>query len=82
MFNVSAISEYSLDSMDGVTKLTKKMAPPTGSLIGRTLIRLVAPVFIRLVERAFEAFRDQIEDDFQARTSEEENFQLRKQSFK
>ncbi len=70
MFNVSAISEYSLDSMDGVTKLTKKMAPPTGSFIGRTLIRLVAPVFIRLVERAFEAFRDQIEDDFRAHISE------------
>jgi uncharacterized protein YndB with AHSA1/START domain len=67
--STSAISEYRLDSIEGGTKLTKRIAPPTGPFLGRTLIRLSAPVFIRMVKRAFEAFRDQIETDYLARPS-------------
>ena len=80
--STSAISEYRLDSTEEGTRLTKIMAHPTGPFLGRTLIRLLMPVFIRLVNRAFEAFKLEIEKDFRSQTIGRDYFQLRKQSIK
>jgi Protein of unknown function (DUF2652) len=63
---VSAISEYRLDPVEGGTRFTKTSAKPAGPLLGRILLRLLTPVFIPLIERAFEAFKHQIESDYQA----------------
>lgn len=77
-----AISEYRLDSMEGSTRLTKMMAHPTGPFLGRTMIRLATPIFIRFVKQAFEAFKLKIENDFRVRTTEEDQFQLGTQTLK
>jgi hypothetical protein len=53
---VSAISEYRLDPVEGGTKLTKISARPAGPLLGRILLRLLTPVFIPPMKRAFETF--------------------------
>jgi hypothetical protein len=63
---ISALVEYSLDSTDGGTRLTKKIANPTGPIIGRTLMRLLTPVFGRIGKQNMEAFARQIENDFRA----------------
>ena len=71
---VSAISEYRLDPVEGGTRLTKTSARPAGSLLGRILLRLLTPVFIPLMKKAFEKFKRQIESDYRAHyeVSEEE----------
>ena len=63
---VSAISEYRLDPVEGGTRLTKTSVRPAGPLLGRILLRLLTPVFIPLVKRAFETFKHQIESDYRA----------------
>lgn len=63
---VSAINEYRLDPVEGGTRLTKASSRPTGPLLGRLLLRLLAPVFIPIVKRAFETFKHQIESDYRA----------------
>ena len=63
---VSAISEYRLDPVEGGTRLTKTSARPTGPLLGRILLRSLTPVFIPLIKRAFETFKHQIESDYRA----------------
>ena len=82
MFDASAISEYRLDLTEVGTRLTKKMAPPTGPFLGRAMLRLLKPVFARLGKRAFSAFKLEIESDFRAQAIERDHFQLRKQSIK
>lgn len=82
--DVSAISEYRLDSVEGGTRLTKTSTMPSGPLLGRILINLMTPVFKPIVMRAFETFKHQIESDYRAHaeTLEEEvefpNEQIRK----
>jgi len=61
--DLSAIVEYRLDSTEGGTRLTKLFARPTGSFLGRTLIRLLAPVLSRFVKKDLESFRLEIEND-------------------
>jgi len=63
---VSAISEYRLDPVEGGTRLTKTSARPDGPLLGRIALRLLTPVFTLLIKRAFETFKHQIESDYQA----------------
>jgi hypothetical protein len=63
---VSAISEYRLDHVEGGTRLIRTSAKPAGPLFGRILLRLLTPVFIPLVKRAFENFKYQIESDYRA----------------
>lgn len=64
--DVSAISEYRLDPVEGGTRLTKTSARSAGPLLGRILLRLLTPVFIPLVKRAFETFKLQIGSDYRA----------------
>jgi uncharacterized protein YndB with AHSA1/START domain len=64
--DLSVIVEYRLDSTEGGTRLTKLFAEPTGPFLGRTLIRLLAPVFSRSVKQDLEKFRLEIENDFRA----------------
>jgi hypothetical protein len=70
--DVSAISEYRLEPVEGGTRLTKTSARPAGPLLGRILLRLLTPVFIPIVRRAFEAFKHQIESDYRAQYEAEE----------
>ena len=64
--DVSAISEYRLDQVEGGTRLTKTSTRPAGPLLGRILIRVLMPVFIPLMKRAFETFKHQIESEYRA----------------
>ncbi len=61
---LSAINEYRLDSIEGGSKLTKTSAKPTGPILGRTLLRLMMPVFSRLLTQAMETFGREIENDY------------------
>ena len=63
---VSAINEYRLDPVEGGTRLTMTSGRATGPLLGRILLRLLTPVFIPLLKRAFESFKHQIESDHRA----------------
>jgi hypothetical protein len=58
------ISEYRLDSNGGSTILTKSLGRPTGPFFGRALLYLLLPVFNRLMPRAFEKFKREIESDY------------------
>jgi hypothetical protein len=60
---LSAIVEYRLDSTEGSTTLSKLFSKPTGPFFGRTIIRLLAPLFKSIGKRALEAFRREIEND-------------------
>ena len=60
------ISEYRLDSTEGGTILTKKLARPTRPFLGRILLHLLMPVFNRLMPRVFEKFNREIESDYRA----------------
>ena len=65
--DLSAIVEYRLDATEGGTRLTKLFAKPTGSFLGCTLIRLLAPVYSRMIgKQVLEAFRREIENDLRA----------------
>jgi len=64
--DLSAIVEYRLDSTEGGTRLTKLFAMPTGSFLGRTLIRLLAPIFSRFVKQNLDSFRLEIENNYRA----------------
>jgi hypothetical protein len=61
---LSAINEYRLDSVEGGTKLTKTSAKPTGPILGRMLLRLMMPVFSRILTQAMETFGREIENDY------------------
>jgi hypothetical protein len=64
---VGSLAEYRLVSTEGGTRLTKTITKPTGPVIGRTLLRLLSPIFMRVTKQLFAAFARRIEDDFQAR---------------
>jgi hypothetical protein len=59
--NVSAITEYRLESIEGGTRLTKLFAKPTGPFLGPSIIRLLAPFFRRMVNKSLGAFKLEIE---------------------
>jgi uncharacterized protein YndB with AHSA1/START domain len=61
---LSAIVEYHLVSTEEGTTLSKLFAKPTGPFLGRTLIRLLAPIFRRIGKQAFETFKREIENDY------------------
>ncbi len=63
---VSWLAEYRLDSTEGGTWLTRTSSKATGPIVGRTLLRLLSPIFRRLGKQLFAAFAQQIEDDFRA----------------
>ncbi len=63
---ISGISEYRLESVDGGTKLTKTSAKPTGPRFGRILMRVMTPVFVPMIARAFDKFKSEVEADYQA----------------
>jgi hypothetical protein len=64
--DVSVISEYRLDPVEGGTRLTKKSSYPAGPLLKRFLLRLLALVFIPEMRREFESFKHAIESDYRA----------------
>ncbi len=70
---LSMIIEYRLDSTEGGTRLTKLFAKPIGPFLGRTLLRLLAPVFRRFVKQDLESFKLEIEKDFRAHNKTLEN---------
>ncbi len=61
---VSWLAEYSLESTEKGTRLSRKMTIPAGPILGRTLLRLLMPVFGRINEQLFDAFVQRIEEDF------------------
>jgi uncharacterized protein YndB with AHSA1/START domain len=64
--SLSALVEYRLDSTEGGTRLTKMFAKLTGPFFGRTMLRLMAPMFSRIGRRSLEAFGLEIENNFRA----------------
>ena len=62
--DIGSISEYRLTPVEGGTKLTKKVAKPTGHWIGRAMMYLVSPLFDRVMAKAFEKFKREIESDY------------------
>jgi uncharacterized protein YndB with AHSA1/START domain len=77
MTEVIMLSEYLLESIAGGTRLTNVSAKPTGPLLKRMLIHLLAPVMTPIVKRNFETFKQQIETDYQAHSpTQEEEAQL------
>jgi len=68
--NVSWLAEYRLDSTDTGTRLTRKATKPEGPIAGRTLLRLLWPIFKRVTRQMEAAYVKQIEDDFQARSGD------------
>ncbi len=65
---VSWLAEYRLDSAEGGTRLTRAITKPDGPIVGRTLMRLLWPIFKRVNRQMEAAFVRQIEDDYLART--------------
>jgi uncharacterized protein YndB with AHSA1/START domain len=63
---VSWLAEYRLVSTKGGTRLTRTISKPTGPIIGRTLLRLLSTVFMRITKQLVASFAQRIEDDFQA----------------
>jgi hypothetical protein len=63
---VSWLAEYRLDSTEGGTRLTREITKSAGPLVGRTLLRMLSPVFMQVNKRFFAAFAQRIEDDFRA----------------
>ena len=64
MHAVSSIVEYRLESIEGGTRLTRTMSKPTGPVLGRTLLRLLSPLFMRIIRHFPATFAQRIEDDF------------------
>ncbi|MDX1436804.1 MAG: DUF2652 domain-containing protein [Anaerolineales bacterium] len=67
------LSEYVLEEKDGGTRLTKTSARPTGPPFGRAMLRLMTPMFNRMMPGAFEKFRDEIEKDYRAHSEAAES---------
>lgn len=64
--DLTFISEYYLDSVEGGTILTKRATRPAGPLLQRMLAGVLTPVFSRFLQRAFETFGREIEGDYRA----------------
>lgn len=64
----SSLNEYTLESITGGTRLTRRIANPTGPLIGRSLMSLVFLIFRNVPMQGFEAFAQLIEEDYRARS--------------
>lgn len=62
----SGITEYRLDEIEGGTRLIKLLAPLTGPFFGRTILNLLMPMFSRVINQAFEDFKIEIEQAYQA----------------
>jgi hypothetical protein len=61
----SIIAEYRLESTEEGTILSKSFARPTGPIIGRTFMRLLAPFFSRFVKKGLDSFKLEFEKDYQ-----------------
>ena len=68
--DTSGLSEYRLDEIESGTRLSKLLVPLSGPFLGRTLLNLMLPLFSRMMNQAFEAFKIEVEKDYQARRSE------------
>ena len=66
--DLNAILEHRLEPTNSGTKLIKLFARPTGPFLGRMMIILLAPVFRRFIMRDLEAFKLEIETDYQAQS--------------
>lgn len=64
---VSWLAEYRLHATAGGTRLVRNATKPAGPVLGRTLLRLLSPLFRQVNKRLFAAFAQRIEDDFRAR---------------
>ena len=64
---VNFLSEYRLETSDGKTRFYRAVSKPTGPFIGRTLLRVVAPLFKGMMKNATESFAREIESDFRSR---------------
>ena len=69
---ISANNEYRLTSVDGGTKLVKRMSKLSGPLFGRIMLNLLFPAFKRVMRNAFESFKVEIERDYRKRRQAEE----------
>jgi hypothetical protein len=63
---VSWLAEYRLDSIEGGTRLTRTLNKPTGPVLGRTLLRLMSPILVRMTKDFHTSFAQRIEDDYRA----------------
>jgi uncharacterized protein YndB with AHSA1/START domain len=63
---VSSLVEYRLDSIEGGTRLTRTLNRPTGPVLGRTLLRLMSPILVRITKDFHTSFAQRIEDDYRA----------------
>jgi hypothetical protein len=66
--DITSITEYRLDASDGGTKLTFRIARPNGPLFWNTLLILLTPLFYWSGKQSLAAFKDAIENDYQAHT--------------
>jgi len=65
---VSFLSEYRLASAGGKTRFYRTLGMPTGPILGRTMLRIMAPMFKGVTRRATEAFGQQIVSDYRAQS--------------
>jgi hypothetical protein len=64
--DVSYIAEYRLKSMESGAQLTREIAYPEGPLFGRTILRVMSPMFRPLNRRLFKNFKSRIEEDYRS----------------
>ncbi len=65
--DVGGLSEYRLEAIEGGTRLTKTSLPPDGPFMQRTTIRMMLPIFKRMLSGVFETFKQEIEADYRNR---------------
>lgn len=70
---VSWIAEYRLEPIKDGTRLTRDITHPVGPLVGRTLIRVLSPLFRQVNKRLFANFKQEIEEDYQAYRGEQKS---------
>jgi len=69
---ISANNEYQLTSVEGGTKLVKRMSKLSGPSFGRIVLNFLFPAFKRVLQKGFESFKHEIERDYQAHRQQDE----------
>ena len=69
---VSGTNEYQLTTLDGGTKLVKRMSKLSGPLFGRIVLNMLFPAFKPVLQKGFESFKHEIERDYQTHRQDDE----------
>ncbi len=64
--NNPSINEYNLKRVEGGTLLTKTFSEPSGPMFGQIMLKMMMPVFSRMMLGMFDQFKQTVERDYQA----------------